>query len=368
MANRKPIPKRVDPSKTPVKGAAKKPSKGSSGSSKPQVAAPPKAAAKPQTKARVAVQPTVRKSKGGRPGGKKPRIVVQKATFADWVGGARIRTLPLAIAPVALGSASAFLLSTPGWHWVRILLCLAVAIGLQIGVNYANDYSDGIRGTDLYRMGPSRLTGSGIAKPRTVLTVALVFFALAAIAGVIVVILSGSYWLLAVGAACIVAAYFYTGGKHPYGYYGLGELFVFVFFGIVATAGTTFVQVHTVNAESWFSGAAAGFLACAVLMVNNLRDLEQDKLAGKRTLAVVVGSRGARILFGIFIVLAFAILGLFAVFFVKAPLVFFTLLLAVPAVLITATAKTAPEFMLALRLTSLTALFFGLGLAWAIAY
>jgi 1,4-dihydroxy-2-naphthoate octaprenyltransferase len=339
VANRKPIPKRIDPSKTPVKGAAK-----------------------------VAVQAPVRTSKSGRPGGKKPRVVVQKATFADWVGGARIRTLPLAIAPVALGSAAAFLVSTPGWHWVRILLCLAVAVGLQIGVNYANDYSDGIRGTDQYRVGPSRLTGSGIAKPRTVLTVALVFFALAAIAGVIVVILSAEWWLLAVGAACIVAAYFYTGGKHPYGYYGLGEVFVFVFFGIVATAGTTFVQVHTVTAESWFAGAAAGFLACAVLMVNNLRDLEQDKLAGKRTLAVLVGSRAARILFGVFVVLAFAILGLFAVFFVKAPLVFFTLLLAVPAIVITSTAKTAPELVLALKLTSLTALFFGLGLAWAIAF
>ena len=337
MANRKPIPKRIDPSKTPVKG-------------------------------RVAVQAPVQKSKSGRPGGKKPRIVVQKATFADWVGGARIRTLPLAIAPVALGSAAAFLVSTPGWHWVRILLCLVVAVGLQIGVNYANDYSDGIRGTDLYRMGPSRLTGSGIAKPRTVLTVALVFFALAAIAGVIVVVLSAEWWLLAVGAACIVAAYFYTGGKHPYGYYGLGEVFVFVFFGIVATAGTTFVQVHTVNPESWFAGAAAGFLACAVLMVNNLRDLEQDKLAGKRTLAVLIGSRASRILFGVFVVLAFAILGLFAVFFAKAPLVFFTLLLAVPAIVITSTAKTAPEFVLALRLTSLTALFFGLGLAAAIAF
>jgi 1,4-dihydroxy-2-naphthoate octaprenyltransferase len=314
------------------------------------------------------VQAPVRKSKSGRPGGKKPRIVVQKATFADWVGGARIRTLPLAIAPVALGSAAAFLVSTPGWHWVRILLCLVVAVGLQVGVNYANDYSDGIRGTDLYRVGPSRLTGSGIAKPRTVLTVALVFFALAAIAGVIVVVLSAEWWLLAVGAACIIAAYFYTGGKHPYGYYGLGEVFVFVFFGIVATAGTTFVQVHTVTAESWFAGAAAGFLACAVLMVNNLRDLEQDKLAGKRTLAVLVGSRAARILFGVFVLLAFAILGLFAYFFVKAPLVFFTLLLAVPAIVITSTAKTAPEFVLALKLTSLTALFFGLGLAWAIAF
>ena len=327
MANRKPVQKRIDPSRTPAK--------------------------------------TV--SKGGRPGGKKPRVVVRKATFGDWVGGARIRTLPLAVAPVALGSGAAYLLSMPGWHWVRILLCLAVAVGLQIGVNYANDYSDGIRGTDAYRVGPSRLTGSGAAKPRTVLTVALVFFGLAAIAGVIVVILSGAYWLLAVGAVCIVAAYFYTGGKHPYGYYGLGEVFVFVFFGLVATAGTTFVQVGTVNIESWLGGVAAGLLACAVLMVNNLRDLDQDRLAGKRTLAVLVGSRAARILFGVFALVPFVILAFFCVFYVKAPLVYFSLLAILPAVIITSTAKTAPEFMVALRLTSITALVYGLGLGAAIA-
>ncbi|WP_407075386.1 1,4-dihydroxy-2-naphthoate polyprenyltransferase [Parafrigoribacterium soli] len=339
MANRKPVQKRIDPAKTPAKTPSRTPAK---------------------TAAKV--------QKGGRPGGKKPRVVVQKASFGDWVGGARIRTLPLAVAPVALGSGAAYLLSMPEWHWVRILLCLAVAVGLQIGVNYANDYSDGIRGTDAYRVGPSRLTGSGAAKPRTVLTVALVFFGLAAIAGVIVVILSGSYWLLAVGAVCIVAAYFYTGGKHPYGYYGLGEVFVFVFFGLVATAGTTFVQVGTVNIESWLAGVAAGLLACAVLMVNNLRDLDQDKLAGKRTLAVLVGSRAARILFGVFALVPFVILAFFCVFYVKAPLVYFSLLAVLPAVIITSTAKTAPEFMVALRLTSITALVYGLGLGAAIAF
>jgi 1,4-dihydroxy-2-naphthoate octaprenyltransferase len=329
VANRNPVQKRVDPSKTPAQ---------------------------------------VRNVKSGRPGGKKPRVIVRKANFGDWVGGARIRTLPLAIAPVALGSAAAFLVSSPGWHWVRILLCLAVAVCLQVGVNYANDYSDGIRGTDAYRVGPSRLTGSGAAKPRTVLGVALTFFALGSIAGVILVVLSGAYWMLAIGAACIVAAYFYTGGKHPYGYYGLGEVFVFVFFGLVATAGTTFVQVNTVTFESWLSGVAIGLLACAVLMVNNLRDLEQDTLAGKRTLAVLVGNRMARILFGVFALLPFVILAVFCLLYVKAPLVYFALLLVLPAVLITSTAKTAPEFMVALRLTSLTALVYGLGLGAAIAF
>jgi 1,4-dihydroxy-2-naphthoate octaprenyltransferase len=310
---------------------------------------------------------TVR-SRSGRPGGQPPRVVVKKATAADWIGGARLRTLPLAIAPVALGTASAYLLSAPGWHWVRALLALAVALALQIGVNYANDYSDGVRGTDKYRVGPSRLTGSGAAKPRTVLVVAIVFFALGAIAGVGLVVLTHYWWLLAVGAVAIAAAYFYTGGKRPYGYYGLGELFVFVFFGIVAVAGTTFTQVGTVNIESWLSGVAAGFLACAVLMVNNLRDIEQDKLAGKRTLAVLVGSLAGRVLFAVFVLLPFVILVFFVLFYPLAPLVYFILLPALPAVIITLTAKTPSEFIIALQLTSLTALLFGLGLGAAIAF
>jgi 1,4-dihydroxy-2-naphthoate octaprenyltransferase len=293
---------------------------------------------------------------------------VKKATAADWIGGARLRTLPLAIAPVALGTASAYLLSTPGWHWVRALLALAVALALQIGVNFANDYSDGVRGTDKYRVGPSRLTGSGAAKPRTVLVVAIVFFAIGGIAGLGLVVLSQEWWLLAVGAVAIAAAYFYTGGKRPYGYYGLGELFVFVFFGLVAVAGTTFTQVGTVNIESWLGGVAAGLLACAVLMVNNLRDIEQDTLAGKRTLAVLVGSLAGRILFALFVLLPFVILLFFVLFYPLAPLVYFVLLPALPAVIITLTAKTPPEFIIALQLTSLTALLFGLGLGAAIAF
>ncbi len=315
------------------------------------------------------VQPgRVQSGKGGRPGGKAPRVVVRKATAADWIGGARLRTLPLAISPVALGTGAAHLLSDGGWHWVRALLALAVAVALQVGVNFANDYSDGVRGTDRNRVGPSRLTGSGAARPRTVLTVALVFFGLAAVAGVLLTVLSGFYWLLAVGSACIVAAYFYTGGKRPYGYYGLGELFVFVFFGLVATAGTTFTQVGTVNIESWLGGVAAGLFACAVLMVNNIRDIQQDRASGKRTLAVLVGSRAARVLFAVFVALPYLILIFFAIFFVKAPLVYFSLLSGLPAVVITVTGRTAPEFILALKLTSFTALVFGVTLAAAIAF
>ena len=313
------------------------------------------------------------KKKTGRPGGLPPGVAaVHKATLGDWIGGARLQTLPLSITPVALGAAAAFVLphadAGPWWHWMRALLCLAVALFLQVGVNFANDYSDGVRGTDKFRVGPKRLTASGAAKPRTVLIVALVFFGLAAVAGAIIVFRTQTWWLLAVGAVCIAAAYFYTGGKRPYGYYGLGELFVFVFFGIVATAGTTFVLAGTVTVESWLGGAAAGFFACAVLMVNNIRDGAQDKLAGKRTLAVLLGPTAARIAFVVLLLLPFVILGFFAVFYEHAYLVFFALLAALPAALITLTAKTAPELVIALRLTALTSLVFGLGLAWAVAF
>jgi 1,4-dihydroxy-2-naphthoate polyprenyltransferase len=308
-------------------------------------------------------------SKSGRPGGRPPGAPkVRKATAGDWVAGARLRTLPLAIAPVLLGTSTAYLIGDGAFHWVRALLCLAVALGLQIGVNYANDYSDGIRGTDSVRVGPARLTGSGAARPRTVLIVALVFFGLSAIAGILVVVLSGQYLLLAVGAVCVVAAWFYTGGKRPYGYFGLGELFVFVFFGLVATAGTTFVQVGTVNLETWLAGVAIGLIACAVLMVNNIRDREQDALAGKRTLAVLIGDRPARIAFAVLLTVPFVILWFFVLLYINAGYTYFALLAAVPAIVITLTAKTAPELVIALRLTTLTSLAYAVGLAFAIAF
>ena len=194
------------------------------------------------------------------------------------------------------------------------------------------------------------------------------FFALAAAAGLVIVIRTEYWWLLAVGAAAILAAWFYTGGKRPYGYYGLGELFVFVFFGLVATAGTTFVLAGTVTIEAWLAGTAIGLIACAVLMVNNIRDREQDKLAGKRTLAVLLGDRASRIAYAVLVLAPFAILVFFTLFYTNAYLVFFVLLAAIPAALITLTAKTAPELIVALRLTSLVALAYGLGLGWAIAF
>lgn len=306
--------------------------------------------------------------RSGRPGGRPPTAKkVRKARPSDWIAGARLRTLPLSIAPVILGTAAAHTALAP-WAWWRIALALAVAVCLQIGVNYANDYSDGVRGTDKFRLGPSRLTGSGAARPRTVLTVALVFFALAAIAGSILVVHIGQYWLFGVGAVCILAAYFYTGGKRPYGYYGLGELFVFVFFGLVATAGTTFVQLGRVTFESWLAGACAGLLACAVLMVNNIRDLPQDKLAGKRTLAVLIGNRASRIVYAVLILLPFAVLVLFVLLYPDAYFTYFALLVAIPSTLITLTAKTPSELVVALQLTSVTALLFALGLGYGLAF
>jgi 1,4-dihydroxy-2-naphthoate octaprenyltransferase len=290
------------------------------------------------------------------------------ATAADWVSGARLRTLPLAIAPVALGTGAAIVASGPGaYHWVRALLALMVALCLQIGVNYANDYSDGIRGTDANRIGPARLTGGGAARPKAVLSVALAFFALAALAGLTLVLLTGQWWLLLVGAAAIVAGWFYTGGRRPYGYFGLGEVFVFVFFGLVATGGTTYVQVGTVNTESWLSGIGIGLIACAVLMVNNLRDIEPDRASGKRTLAVLIGGTASRVVFCIFLLAPFLISGFFGLFYPLAWFTFFVLFLAVPAALITVTAKTSKELVLALKLTSLAALAYGVLLALAFA-
>jgi len=310
-----------------------------------------------------------KKSSSGKPGGRPPGVApVRKATPADWIAGARLRTLTLSIAPVVLGTATAHSLGDQQWHWLRALACLALALFLQIAVNYANDYSDGIRGTDAHRVGPSRLTGSGAAKPRTVLAVSLVFFGLAALVGIALVIVTQQWWLLAVGAACILAGWFYTGGKRPYGYYGLGELFVFVFFGLVATVGTTFIQAGEVNTDSWLCGIAVGLLACAVLMINNLRDREQDKIAGKRTISVLIGDRASRVTFVLLLLLPFVIVALFSLFYPAAWLALFALLALLPAALIALTGKTAKEFILALQLTSLGSLVFGLALGAAIAF
>lgn len=284
-----------------------------------------------------------------------------------WIAGARPRTLPLAIAPVVLGTGAAL---SEGSHpqVVLALLCLAVALLLQVGVNYANDYSDGVRGTDRERVGPMRLTASGAARPRTVLIVAFAFFAAAAAAGVAIVLITGLWWLLAVGAAAIVAAWFYTGGTRPYGYAGLGEVAVFVFFGLVATVGTAVVLLGYWDSQSILAGVAIGCIATAALLVNNLRDLEQDRAAGKRTLSVRIGSVPSRVLFCVLMAVPYGVLVVLVPYFPSSSLVFLTLLLAGPAALIAATGRTPREFVLALSLTGVSGLVYALGLGAAFAF
>jgi 1,4-dihydroxy-2-naphthoate polyprenyltransferase len=227
------------------------------------------------------------------------------ATPAQWVAGARPRTLPAALAPVLVGTGTAAALD--GFRPLPALLALVVALALQIGVNYANDYSDGRRGTDTDRVGPMRLVGSGAAAPRQVLIAAFLAFGVGALAGIGLAALS-SWWLVAVGAVCIVAAWAYTGGPIPYGYRALGEVFVFVFFGPVAVVGTTYVQTLTLPALAFAVSVPIGLLIVAILVVNNLRDIDGDAAVGKRTLAVLLGDRGTRLVFvGLFVV-AFAVI------------------------------------------------------------
>ncbi len=214
------------------------------------------------------------------------------ATPAQWVSGARPRTLPAAVSPVLVGTGAAAGLG--GADVVRATLALVVALALQVGVNYANDYSDGVRGTDDVRVGPFRLTGSRAAPPGQVRAAAFAAFGVAAAAGLALVALSGAWWLVTVGAAAVAAAWFYTGGPRPYGYAGLGEVFVFVFFGLVAVLGTTYTQAGRVSWATLCGAVAIGALACAILVANNLRDIPTDANAGKRTLAVRLGDAGTR--------------------------------------------------------------------------
>ena len=278
-----------------------------------------------------------------------------------WIEGARLRTLPLAIAPVAIGAGAAD--SVQAFDLSLSVLALAVALFLQIGVNFANDYSDGIRGTDDNRVGPLRLTGSKSVKPEAVKGAAFGFFVLAAVAGLVIVLITGLYWLIAVGVAAIIAAWFYTGGKSPYGYSGLGELAVFVFFGLVATIGTTFIQVGFIEFNAVLGGIASGLFASAVLMVNNIRDIETDSLASKKTLAVRLGKKPAIAMFLAMIWLPFLILGFFVLLYPASMLGFAALFLVVPATVIVTTAKTAKELILVLKLTSFAALAYSLSLA-----
>ncbi len=254
------------------------------------------------------------------------------ATLAQWIEGARPRTIPAAVAPVLVGTGAAAQLGSASVG--RAALAAGVALALQVGVNYANDYSDGLRGTDLERVGPLRLTGSGAAAPARVRAAAFVALAVGALLGLALVAVSGHWWLLAVGALAIAAAWTYTGGRRPYGYRGLGEVGVFVFFGLVAVLGTTYTQADRVSWPAVAGAVGIGLLACALLMVNNLRDVPTDALSGKRTLAVRIGERPARRLYALFLALAL-LLG--AACALAAPWSLLVLLLAFPAVLLSST-------------------------------
>jgi 1,4-dihydroxy-2-naphthoate octaprenyltransferase len=226
-------------------------------------------------------------------------IPSRRPTIGDWVAGARPRTLPAAVVPVVVGAGVAAGTGDSfgdGVTWWRVVVALVVSLLLQIGVNYANDYSDGVRGTDDARIGPMRLVATGTAAPGAVKRAALLSFALAAAAGLALAVAT-SWWLIVVGVAAILAAWGYTGGPRPYGYLGLGELFVFVFFGLVATVGTTYVAIETVPGVTWVAATGVGLIACALLVVNNLRDIPSDTVAGKNTLAVRLGDARTRWLY-----------------------------------------------------------------------
>jgi 1,4-dihydroxy-2-naphthoate octaprenyltransferase len=222
--------------------------------------------------------------------------------WKKWVVGSRPRTLPAAVVPVMVGAACA---SADSPVWWRVSLALLVSLALQVGVNYANDYSDGIKGTDTDRVGPLRLVGSGVASASSVKKAAFIAFGIAGVAGLSLAFMT-TLWLLLVGACAIVAAWTYTGGPRPYGYAGLGEVFVFVFFGVVATVGTQYVMSETFTIAGWVASVAVGAYACALLVVNNLRDIPGDTEVGKRTLAVKMGDARTRQFFAVLIVLATA--------------------------------------------------------------
>ena len=243
-----------------------------------------------------------------------------------WIQGARPRTLPAALVPVAVGTAAA----APDVVWWRAVVALVVAVALQVGVNYANDYSDGIRGTDANRVGPARLVGGGAVDPARVRRAAFGAFAVAAVAGLALAVVVAP-WLIGVGLACIIAAWCYTGGKRPYGYAGLGEVAVFVFFGLVATAGTAFVHTEELTALAVAASVPVGLMASALLVANNLRDIPQDRSAGKRTLAVRLGSRGTAWLYTALVLIAIGVAASLSVARPWAPLTLASLSLAMPA-------------------------------------
>jgi 1,4-dihydroxy-2-naphthoate polyprenyltransferase len=287
-------------------------------------------------------------------------IMAPSVSPADWVAGARPRTLPAAISPVLAGTAVA--VYDDGAVWWKALLALVVSLALQVGVNYANDYSDGIRGTDAERVGPMRLVGSGRATPTAVKRAAFTAFGVAAAAG-LVLAATTAWWLVAVGIVCVAAAWFYTGGSNPYGYLGLGEVMVFVFFGLVAVTGTAYVQTETWRLPALYAAVGVGAIACAILVANNLRDIPSDRVSGKLTLAVRLGDDRTR---GFYVLL----LGLAAVALVGVALTtswwaLLALAYAVPAARGTRVVlgrAMGPGLIPVLQSTGVAELLYGLGL------
>ena len=279
------------------------------------------------------------------------------AEAREWLAGTRPRTLPAAVVPVLIGSGVA--LGYGRFSWWRALLALVVALALQVGVNFANDYSDGVRGSDERRVGPVRLVAAGLAPPRHVLFAAFAFFFVAGVAGLVLAAVT-SWWLLAVGAACIAAAWFYTGGPRPYGYNGLGEVFVFLCFGVVAVAGTAYVQMKSFSWLGLAASVPAGLLACALLMVNNLRDIRTDTVAGKRTLAVMLGDGRSRLAYVLTLLVPFGVAALLAFY---RPLTLITVLalpLARPPVRAVRAGASGPALIKALGQTGRLQLAFGI--------
>ncbi|MGZ8724396.1 MAG: 1,4-dihydroxy-2-naphthoate polyprenyltransferase [Aeromicrobium sp.] len=282
-----------------------------------------------------------------------------RATVSQWLEGARPRTLPAAVAPVLAGSGAAAFAHS--FVWWKALLALGVSLALQIGVNYANDYSDGIKGTDDARVGPLRLVGSGLVSPKSVKLVAFAFFGLGAALG-LVLAATTTWWLLLVGIAAIAAAWTYTGGPNPYGYRALGEVSVFVFFGLVAVLGTTFVQTESFT---WLSLAAAlgiGALACSILVANNLRDIPTDIETGKRTLAVVLGDRRSRQFLLVLFLVALGSLAWAGTFTPWALLGLIALPVAARAYVTVASGATGMALIPVLRDAGLTELLYAVGL------